>query len=116
MTKTFGVKDTHVSHLSRIHSPVCVSACVCACTCVCVWVNIAHTQDAPTHAFACFHIAGGVSPPGTHALKENLLTCVCVLCWRAFKQKALRCLLEYCQTDGDKELIFSTKNTRCKNC
>ena len=38
------------------------------------------------------------------------------MCGRARKQKALRCLLEYCQMDGDKELIFSTKNTRCKNC
>eukprot|EP00918_Siedleckia_nematoides_P037997 GHVU01082484.1.p1 GENE.GHVU01082484.1~~GHVU01082484.1.p1 ORF type:complete len:156 (+),score=52.76 GHVU01082484.1:17-484(+) len=28
--------------------------------------------------------------------------------------KAMRCLLEYCQTDGDTNLIFSVK--RCKNC
>jgi hypothetical protein len=30
--------------------------------------------------------------------------------------KAMRCLLEFCQTDGDRDLIFSDKNARCKNC
>ena len=32
------------------------------------------------------------------------------------EQKALRCVLEYCQTDGDTDLIFNPKNSRCKNC
>ena len=30
--------------------------------------------------------------------------------------KAMRCLLEFCETDGDREVIFSPKNSRCKNC
>lgn len=114
MTKTFDVKSTDVSGRLRADPPALAHTLV------------THALDAP-HARACLcskpfplplsHKSGPlcVLPPNprtAHAPSKNICqrvpVCVCA------EQKAMRCLLEYCQTDGDTNLIFSVK--RCKNC